>query len=79
MLVASKMAGFSLGQADILRRAMSKKKLGVMEQMKARFITGAKQRGYSDSVANEVFDYIERFANYGFNKSHAVAYSKMAL
>lgn len=78
MLVASKMAGFSLGQADILRRAMSKKKLGVMEQMKTQFMSGAKQRGYSDSVANKVFDYIERFANYGFNKSHAVAYSKMA-
>ena len=78
MLVAAKMAGFSLGQADILRRAMSKKKLGVMEQMKAQFMTGAKQRGYSESVATKVFDYIERFANYGFNKSHAVAYTKMA-
>lgn len=78
MLVASKMAGFSLGQADILRRAMSKKKLGVMEQMKVQFMSGSKQRGYSEQVADKVFDYIERFANYGFNKSHAVAYSKMA-
>lgn len=78
MLVASKMAGFSLGQADILRRAMSKKKLGVMEQMKVLFMDGSKKRGHSEQVANKVFDYIERFANYGFNKSHAVAYTKMA-
>ncbi len=78
MLVASKMAGFSLGQADILRRAMSKKKLAVMGQMKVQFMAGSKKRGYPEAVANKVFDYIERFANYGFNKSHAVAYSKMA-
>ena len=78
MLVASEMAGFSLGQADILRRAMSKKKLKVMDQMKAKFLAGAKKRGYSDKISHQVFDYIERFANYGFNKSHAVAYSKMA-
>lgn len=78
MLVASKMAGFSLGQADILRRAMSKKKLAVMEQMKVQFMNGSKKRGYTEQVADKVFDYIERFANYGFNKSHAVAYSKMA-
>ncbi|GEP71328.1 DNA polymerase III, alpha subunit [Lentilactobacillus rapi DSM 19907 = JCM 15042] len=78
MLVASKLAGFSLGQADILRRAMSKKKLNVMEQMKSLFLSGAKKRGHPEAVANKVFDYIEKFANYGFNKSHAVAYSKMA-
>ncbi|KRK87889.1 DNA polymerase III subunit alpha [Lentilactobacillus sunkii] len=78
MLVASKMAGFSLGQADILRRAMSKKKLAVMEQMKVQFLSGSKKRGYTEQIADKVFDYIERFANYGFNKSHAVAYSKMA-
>lgn len=78
MLVASKLAGFSLGQADILRRAMSKKKLKVMDQMKSLFLSGAKNRGHSQTVATKVFNYIERFANYGFNKSHAVAYSKMA-
>ncbi len=78
MLVASKMAGFSLGQADILRRAMSKKKLAVMDDMKTQFIAGAKKRGHTAAVATQVFNYIEKFANYGFNKSHAVAYSKMA-
>ncbi|MFT9043698.1 MAG: DNA polymerase III subunit alpha [Lentilactobacillus hilgardii] len=78
MLVASKMAGFSLGQADILRRAMSKKKLKVMDRMKSLFLTGAEKKGHPKQVAEKVFDYIEKFANYGFNKSHAVAYSKMA-
>lgn len=78
MLVAAKMAGFSLGQADILRRAMSKKKLKVMDRMKSLFLTGAEKKGHAKSVAEKVFNYIEKFANYGFNKSHAVAYSKMA-
>lgn len=78
MLVAAKMAGFSLGQADILRRAMSKKKLKVMDKMKSLFMAGATKNGHSAEVAENVFNYIEKFANYGFNKSHAVAYSKMA-
>ncbi len=79
MLVANQLAGFSLGQADMLRRAMSKKKFAVMEGMKVTFIDGAKQRGYSEQVATQTFEYIEKFANYGFNKSHAYAYSKMAM
>lgn len=78
MQVASLMAGFSLGQADLLRRAMSKKKQAVMESMRTRFIKGAVNNGYQQSTAEQVFDYIDRFANYGFNRSHAVAYSKMA-
>ncbi len=78
MLVASTLAGFSLGQADILRRAMSKKKLKVMEQLKTKFIQGAKKRGHSRETAENVYQLIEKFANYGFNKSHAYAYSKMA-
>lgn len=78
MQVASKMAGFTLGQADLLRRAMSKKKRATMESMRNRFIDGAVQNGYSHEVASQVFDYIDQFANYGFNRSHAVAYSKMA-
>ena len=78
MQVAAVMAGFSLGQADLLRRAMSKKKAAVMDQMKARFIAGAEKNGYAPALATQVFDYIERFANYGFNRSHAVAYAKMA-
>ncbi|MBB1078322.1 DNA polymerase III subunit alpha [Limosilactobacillus sp. STM2_1] len=78
MQVASAMAGFSLGEADLLRRAMSKKKRQTMEQMRAKFLAGAEKRGYSLRVATQVFDYIDQFANYGFNRSHAVAYSKMA-
>lgn len=78
MQVASKMAGFSLGQADLLRRAMSKKKQATMESMRTRFIDGAVQNGYARQVAEQVFNYIDQFANYGFNRSHAVAYSKMA-
>ncbi|WP_172189584.1 DNA polymerase III subunit alpha [Lentilactobacillus kribbianus] len=78
MQVASALAGFSLGQADILRRAMSKKKLQEIDDMKTSFIEGAKHRDVSSVEATQVFDYIEKFANYGFNKSHAVAYSIVA-
>jgi len=78
MQVASKMGGFSLGQADLLRRAMSKKKKATMDAMKKRFLNGASKLGYSEKVAEQTFNYIDRFANYGFNRSHAVAYSKMA-
>lgn len=78
MQLASAMAGFSLGEADLLRRAMSKKKRQTMEDMRAKFITGAQKNGYSMQTAQQVFEYIDRFANYGFNRSHAVAYSKMA-
>ncbi|MEE6727078.1 DNA polymerase III subunit alpha [Pediococcus acidilactici] len=78
MEVASAMGGLSLGQADLLRRAMSKKKHAVIEQMRTNFIQGALQKGYSEKIAQQVYRYIENFANYGFNKSHAVAYSKLA-
>ncbi|MEJ6400675.1 DNA polymerase III subunit alpha [Nicoliella lavandulae] len=78
MQVAAVMGGFSFGQADVLRRAMSKKDQAKMDAMRTKFLAGAKQRGFSASVANTTFDYIDRFADYGFNKSHAVAYSKMA-
>lgn len=75
MQVASKMAGYSLGQADILRRAISKKKKEILDEQRANFVRGSKEKGYSEDSANQVYDYIERFANYGFNRSHAVAYS----
>lgn len=78
MQVASVMAGFTMGQADLLRRAMSKKKQDTMASMRQRFMKGALANGYSQAVAEQVFAYIDRFANYGFNRSHAVAYSKMA-
>lgn len=73
--VASQMAGFSLGQADILRRAVSKKKKDVLDKERNHFIDGAIQQGHTKEVASKVYDYIERFANYGFNRSHAFAYS----
>lgn len=78
MQLASVMAGFTLGEADLLRRAMSKKKKAAMEDMRTKFIAGATENGYSAQVAHQVFEYIDRFANYGFNRSHAVAYSMMA-
>ena len=78
MQLASAMAGFSLGEADLLRRAMSKKKQATMEGMRAKFLNGAQANGYTEDLAEQVFNYIDQFANYGFNRSHAVAYSKMA-
>lgn len=78
MQLASAMAGFTLGEADLLRRAMSKKKKQTMESMRAKFMAGAQQKGYRQELASQVFNYIDQFANYGFNRSHAVAYSKMA-
>lgn len=78
MQLASAMAGFSLGEADLLRRAMSKKKKATMEGMRTKFLNGAQKKGYSSKLAEQVFNYIDQFANYGFNRSHAVAYSKMA-
>lgn len=78
MQVASKMASFSYGEADLLRRAMSKKKQSVMDSMRSKFIHGAQDNGYTPEVAERIFDYIDQFANYGFNRSHAVAYSKLA-
>lgn len=75
MQVASKMAGFSLGQADILRRAVSKKKKDVLDEERKHFVAGALSQGHKEENANTIYDYIERFANYGFNRSHAFAYS----
>ena len=75
MKIASELAGFTLGQADILRRAMGKKKADVMEQQRDRFIQGAKEKGHDPKTAAEIFDLIEYFAGYGFNKSHSAAYA----
>ncbi|EOL41860.1 DNA polymerase III subunit alpha [Enterococcus phoeniculicola] len=75
MQVASKMAGFSLGQADILRRAISKKKKDVLDEQRRNFVSGSVKQGHTEKKANEIYDYIERFADYGFNRSHAFAYS----
>lgn len=75
MRIASVMAGFTMGQADLLRRAVSKKKREVLEAQRATFVSGALQQGYELAIAEEVYALIVRFADYGFPKSHAVAYS----
>jgi DNA polymerase-3 subunit alpha len=75
MQMAQAIAGFTLGQADLLRRAMSAKKLEDMQKYRELFIQGAKGKGISSEIANKMFDIIEPFAGYGFNKSHGTAYA----
>jgi DNA polymerase-3 subunit alpha len=75
MQIAQKLSGFSAGQADILRRAMGKKKRSELEKQKQNFIEGAVNNGISKDVAAGIFLKIEPFAEYGFNKSHAAAYA----
>ncbi|MCX8053877.1 MAG: DNA polymerase III subunit alpha, partial [Armatimonadetes bacterium] len=76
--IAQAIAGFSLGQADVLRKAMSAKKREVMDEMRARFIEGAKANGFSEKIAAKIFEQIEPFAGYAFNKAHAVCYAFVA-
>ncbi|MCI0413159.1 DNA polymerase III subunit alpha [bacterium] len=78
MQIASKIGGFSLGEADLLRRAMGKKKMDVMQAQRERFVHGAKERSIDASKAAELFDLMEKFAQYGFNKSHSTAYALVA-
>ena len=78
MQIAQTLAGFTAGEADILRRAMGKKKKAELDKQKERFISGAIRNGISKEVANFVFTKIEPFAQYGFNKSHAAAYALIA-
>ncbi len=78
MQIAQTLAGFTAGEADILRRAMGKKKRAELEKQKEKFISGALKNGIKKDVANYVFTKIEPFADYGFNKSHAVAYALIA-
>lgn len=78
MQIVHKFASFSLGEADLLRRAISKKSRAGIEAQQARFIKGCLQNGYQQNVAEQLFEWIVTFANYGFNKSHSVAYSKIA-
>ncbi|CAM3360074.1 DNA polymerase III subunit alpha [Paracoccus nototheniae] len=75
MQIAQVMAGYSLGGADLLRRAMGKKIAAEMAKERPKFVTGAVANGVPDKKAGEVFDLLEKFANYGFNKSHAAAYA----
>lgn len=78
MEIVQIIAGFTLGQADILRRAMGKKKLKEMERLKKDFLKGAAEKGISAKEAEKIFTLLEPFAGYGFNKSHAAAYSILA-
>ena len=78
MQIAQTLAGFTAGEADILRRAMGKKKKAELDRQKERFINGAIKNGIAKDVANFVFTKIEPFAQYGFNKSHAAAYALIA-
>ena len=78
MQIANIMSGFSLSEADILRRAMGKKKKEILEVQEKKFMDGALKNGYSYDVAKKFYDDILSFAEYGFNKSHAVAYSMIA-
>jgi DNA polymerase III subunit alpha len=75
MQIASALAGFTLGQADLLRRAMGKKKKEVMEKQRADFLQGAVNHGTPRGKAEEIFDLMAKFAEYGFNKSHSAAYA----
>ena len=78
MQIAQVLAGYSLGDADILRRAMGKKKASEMAKQRLVFVDGASQRGVKDDLANYIFDQMETFAGYGFNKSHSAAYALIA-
>ena len=78
MQIASTMAGYSYGEADILRRAMSKKKESVMLSERDKFISSSIKNGYDENIANKVYDLILKFASYGFNRAHSVAYSMIA-
>lgn len=78
MQIVQALAGFSLGQADILRRAMGKKKHELLMKQKADFLKGTKTNGISDELAGKIFDLLTHFADYGFNKSHSAAYALVA-
>ncbi len=78
MAVAHHFAGFSLGEADLLRRAIGKKKQEIIDAERQKFVEGAAAKGYSEELARQIYSDIEKFAGYGFNKSHACAYAFIA-
>jgi DNA polymerase-3 subunit alpha len=78
MRIARELGGFTLGEADILRKAMGKKKADVMQAQRAKFVSGAKQRGINEKKAGQTFDLMEHFAGYGFPKAHSTAYAFLA-
>ncbi len=78
MQIAQKLAGYSLGEADLLRRAMGKKKKEEMDKQRVRFVEGAERNGVETARADMIFDVLARFAGYGFNKAHSAAYAYVA-
>lgn len=76
--VANMFAGYSFGEADVLRRAVSKKQESVLEKERANFISKSLAKGHTVEVSNEIYDYFVKFANYGFNKAHSVAYAMVS-
>lgn len=76
--IANKFAGYTIGEADILRKAMGKKKKEIMVKEKKKFIEGAEKKGYTKKLADEIFSFIEKFAAYGFNKAHSTCYAYIA-
>jgi DNA polymerase-3 subunit alpha len=79
MKIASALAGFSLGEADLLRKAMGKKDKAAMGKQEKQFIDGAKKNGISKDTAQKIFGHMEKFAGYGFNKSHSAAYAMLTV
>lgn len=75
MRIASDLAGFSLGEADLLRRAMGKKKPEIISNLRSQFVEGALKKGIEETISGQVFDLMEYFSGYGFNKSHSAAYA----
>ena len=78
MQIANRLAGYSLGEADLLRRAMGKKDPEAMAKQRERFVQGATERGFPQKKVEKIFDLMEQFAGYGFNKSHSAAYALLA-
>jgi DNA polymerase-3 subunit alpha len=78
MRISNVLAGFTLGEADLLRKAMGKKNPEVMAKMRGKFVDGAKKKGHNEKKAAHIFELMEHFAGYGFNKSHSTAYAFLA-
>jgi len=78
LLIAQAFAGYTLGEADVVRKAMGKKIPEKMREERQKFIDGAKRKGFSEDLANEIFDLVEPFAGYAFNKAHSVCYAMIA-
>ncbi|MGS0973326.1 MAG: DNA polymerase III subunit alpha [Candidatus Izemoplasmataceae bacterium] len=76
--IANLFAGYSLGEADLLRRAVSKKQQDILEKERDRFVRYSTKQGHNPIISNEIYDYIVKFANYGFNRAHSVAYAMVS-